>query len=93
MLGLPWSNPLKITIGSDEHILDTTINRGLLMLLNNDYYLDMKESLISQELSTTISNVDYLKDVLTAHINNSSIHGNQEPTVINNTYTTNVVRN
>lgn len=25
--GLPWTNPLKIQIGSDEHILDTTINR------------------------------------------------------------------
>lgn len=27
--GLPWTNPLKIAIGSDEHILDTTINRRI----------------------------------------------------------------
>ena len=54
MHGLPWTNPLKLTIGSDEHILDTTINRGLMMLLNNDYYLDMKTSLMSQELSAII---------------------------------------
>lgn len=44
--GLPWSNPQKITIGSDEHILDTTINRGLMMLLQNDYYLESRRSFI-----------------------------------------------
>ena len=61
MHGLPWTNPLKLTIGSDEHILDTTINRGLMMLLNNDYYLDMKTTLMSQELSATIGNVRIFK--------------------------------
>ncbi len=25
--GLPWTNPLKLQIGSEEHIIDTTINR------------------------------------------------------------------
>ena len=44
--GLPWTNPLKLQIGSDEHVIDTTINRGLMMLLNNDYYLDFKNNFI-----------------------------------------------
>ena len=44
--GLPWSNPQKITIGSDEHILDTTINRGLMMLLQNDFYLESRRAFI-----------------------------------------------
>lgn len=73
--GLPWTNPLKLTIGSDEHILDTTINRGLMMLLNNDYYLDMKEMLMSQELSAIISNTSMIKQALIDHINDSEQHG------------------
>lgn len=90
MLGLPWTNPLKLTIGSDEHILDTTINRGLMMLLNNDYYLDMKETLMSQELSAVISNSNTLYDALRTHINRTEIHGGQG-TTINNIYNTTVV--
>ena len=50
MHGLPWSNPQKLTIGSDEHILDTTINRGLIMLLQNDYYLETRGHIFSQEI-------------------------------------------
>lgn len=88
MPGLPWTNPLKLTIGSDEHILDTTINRGLMMLLNNDYYLDMKTTLMSQELSAVIDNTTYLNNVLTEHISNASIHNGRGTTIINNTYTT-----
>ena len=84
--GLPWTNPLKLQIGADEHILDTTINRGLMMLLNNDYYLDIKANVLSQELSTTIKNEDVLKDVLERHINDDSIHGKTSltTTIINN---------
>ena len=88
--GLPWTNPLKLTIGSDEHILDTTINRGLMMLLNNDYYLDMKESLMAQELSTIISNTNLLKDVLISHIKDSEQHGIDGIT-IENKYTTTII--
>ena len=90
MRGLPWTNPLKLTIGSDEHILDTTINRGLMMLLNNDYYLDMKEMLMSQELSAVISNTKMLKNALVEHINNKNEHGSQGVTV-NNVYNTTIV--
>jgi len=90
MHGLPWTNPLKLTIGSDEHILDTTINRGLMMLLNNDYYLDMKEMLMSQELSAIISNTKMLKNALVEHIGTQSIHGAKGPQ-INNYYTTTIV--
>ena len=86
--GLPWTNPLKITIGSDEHILDTTINRGLMMLLNNDYYLDMKTTLMSQELSAVIDNTEYLNQTMRDHINNTGIHGARGTTIVNNSYTT-----
>ena len=72
--GLPWTNPLKIQIGSDEHILDTTINRGLMMLLNNDYYLDMKTKVMTEDLSQAIKNEDILADVLEKHVNDDSIH-------------------
>lgn len=27
--GLPWTNPLKLQVGSEEHIIDTTINRRI----------------------------------------------------------------
>ena len=59
-----------------------------MMLLNNDYYLDMKQSLMSQEISTLISNTDILKDVLTAHVLDTSIHGARGVTEIKNYYTT-----
>lgn len=62
--GLPWTNPLKLQVGSNEHIIDTTINRGLMMLLNNDYYLDLKASIIGEKLSAMIkSNEDFRKDI------------------------------
>lgn len=92
MLGLPWTNPLKLTIGSDEHILDTTINRGLMMLLNNDYYLDMKETLMSQELSSIISNTDLLRDTISAHISDQKLHSQRGNTVVNNYYYTTISR-
>lgn len=56
-----------------------------MMLLNNDYYLDMKETLMSQELSAVISNTNILYDELREHINNQSLHGNKG-VVINNVY-------
>ena len=62
--GLPWTNPAKITIKSSEFINDVTINRGLLNLLNNDYYLDLKTEAINEYLETVIQN----------HINNNDIH-------------------
>ena len=83
MAGLPWTNPLKIQIGSDEHVLDTTINRGLMMLLNNDYYLDMKSMIMSTEINELIENTDTIKNVLEDHINNKDLHG-KEPIIIQN---------
>ncbi len=62
--GLPWTNPAQITIKSSEFINDVTINRGLLNLLNNDYYLDLKSEAINQ----------YLEEVVKAHINDTEIH-------------------
>lgn len=64
--GLPWTNPAKITIKSSEFINDVTINRGLLNLLNNDYYLDLKTEAINE----------YIETVLQDHINNDNIHFN-----------------
>ena len=79
--GLPWTNPLKIQIGSDEHIIDTTINRGLMMLLNNDYYLDTKHALISNTLSSMIKNENALESALYQHITDASIHGSSQVVV------------
>lgn len=62
--GLPWTNPAKITIKSSEFINDVTINRGLLNLLNNDYYLDLKSEAINK----------YLETIVQDHINDDSIH-------------------
>jgi len=62
--GLPWTNPQKVTIKSDEYVSDMTINRGFLNLLNNDYYLDLKTEALNKYVETTID----------AHINDTSIH-------------------
>lgn len=62
--GLPWTNPQKITIKSDQYVSDMTLNRGLLALLNNDYYLDLKSEAINK----------YLENIIDEHINNSDIH-------------------
>ena len=74
MLGLPWSNAQKITIGTDEHILDTTINRGLVMLLQNDYYLETRGHIFSQEIAELYNNNESLFSTLTEHINNELVH-------------------
>ena len=74
MLGLPWSNAQKITIGSDEHILDTTINRGLIMLLQNDYYLETRGHILSQEIAEIYDNHNEIFSKLVDHINNESMH-------------------
>ena len=74
--GLPWTNPLKLQIGSDEHVIDTTINRGLMMLLNNDYYLDFKNNFISNELSSLLDVAGSIYDILSEHISDNSIHNN-----------------
>lgn len=81
--GLPWTNPLKLQIGSDEHIIDTTINRGLMMLLNNDYYLDMKDSLLSKELSDLLNNQQLIKNAFIEHINNTDMHYTNQTSIIN----------
>ena len=60
------------------------------MLLNNDYYLDMKDTLMSQELSSIISNTNLLNNAIKEHILNSSIHGAKE-TIIKNYYSTTIV--
>jgi hypothetical protein len=41
-----------------------TLNRGLLALLNNDYYLDLKSEAINK----------YLENIMDEHINNKDIH-------------------
>lgn len=45
------------------------------MLLQNDYYLDMKAAIMSQELSSVIKNEDVLADILSSHINDMTMHG------------------
>lgn len=62
--GLPWTNPQKVTIKSDEYVSDMTINRGFLNLLNNDYYLDLKTEAINRYVESTID----------SHIADKSIH-------------------
>jgi len=46
-----------------------------MMLLNNDYYLDLKTSIMSQEISSVVGNLDILQSAFLEHINDSSIHG------------------
>ena len=74
MHGLPWSNPQKLTIGSDEHILDTTINRGLIMLLQNDYYLETRGHIFSQEISALYDDTETLLSTIQKHIEDTSAH-------------------
>ena len=62
--GLPWTNPQKVTIKSDEYVSDMTINRGFLNLLNNDYYLDLKTEALNRYVESTID----------AHIADTDIH-------------------
>lgn len=62
--GLPWTNPQKVTIKSDEYVSDMTINRGFLNLLNNDYYLDLKTEALNRYVESTID----------AHIADKDIH-------------------
>ena len=59
--GLPWNNPQKITVKADQYISQLVINRGLLNLLSNDYYLDLKTERINQ----------YLLQLVDPHIRNS----------------------
>lgn len=62
--GLPWTNPQKVTIKSDEYVSDMTVNRGFLNLLNNDYYLDLKTEAIN----------NYIERAIDTHIDDESIH-------------------
>lgn len=62
--GLPWTNPEKITVKSDEYISQLVINRGLLSLLSNDYYLDLKSQRINQ----------YIEDIINQHMGDGTIH-------------------
>lgn len=92
--GLPWTNPLKLQIGSDEHIIDTTINRGLMMLLNNDYYLDLKSNAISKELSSLLDITSSLYDNVSEHISDMSLHGEGDKiNIITNNNTTQQINN
>ena len=75
---------MKLQIGSDEHIIDTTINRGLLMLLNNDYYLDAKSSLLAAQLSSAIDNINAVYEGLKSHIYDNSMH--HQNSIVVNTY-------
>lgn len=62
--GLPWNNPQKITVKADEYISQLVINRGLLNLLSNDYYLDLKTQRLNQ----------YVTDIFGPHIKDKTIH-------------------
>jgi hypothetical protein len=64
MHGLPWTNPQKVTIKADEYVSDMTINRGLLNLLNNDYYLDLKAEALNK----------YIEENIDTHMADKSIH-------------------
>lgn len=45
-----------------------------MMLLNNDYYLDLKTKVIAENLSAVINNQNIMIDSLVEHINNDSMH-------------------
>lgn len=62
--GLPWSNPQKLTVKSDEYINQMVVNRGFLNLLSNDYYLDLKSERINQ----------YIEGIIKNHIDDKDIH-------------------
>lgn len=66
--GLPWNNPQKITVKADEYISQLVINRGLLNLLSNDYYLDLKTERINQ----------YIVQQFGPHMNDMTIHWTSE---------------
>jgi hypothetical protein len=53
------------------------------MLLNNDYYLDTKNMVMSKEISSLINNTDYLYEKLITHIEDGSLHG-KDPIIIQN---------
>lgn len=69
--GLPWNNPQKITVKADEYISELVINRGLLNLLSNDYYLDLKTERINQ----------YLLQSIGPHTTESTIHWTEDEIV------------
>lgn len=62
--GLPWTSPQKIAISSSQYISNAIINRSLLHLLNNDYYLDIKTQAINK----------YIEENLVTHITNQDVH-------------------
>ena len=66
--GLPWNNPQKITVKADQYISQLVINRGLLNLLSNDYYLDLKTERINQ----------YIVQLFGPHIADTSIHWTED---------------
>ena len=61
--GLPWSSPQKIAIHSTQYINNNIINRGLLSLLNNDYYLQIKTQAINNFIEKNIAEHIYDEDL------------------------------
>lgn len=61
--GLPWSSPQKIAIHSTQYINNSVINRGLLSLLNNDYYLEIKTQAINNFIEKNIAGHIYDEDL------------------------------
>ena len=53
------------------------------MLLNNDYYLDTKQMIMSKEISSLINNTDALYAELMDHVRDDSLHG-KDPIIIQN---------
>jgi hypothetical protein len=53
------------------------------MLLNNDYYLDTKQMIMSKEISSLINNTDALYGELMNHVKDDSLHG-KDPIIIQN---------
>ena len=64
------------------------------MLLNNDYYLDTKTSLLATQLSAAILNIDLVNESLKSHLNDTNMH-HQNGVVVNNYHneTMNIVNN
>lgn len=65
-----------------------------MMLLNNDYYLDTKESLLATQLSAVLNNIEVVYEGLKSHLEDTSMH--HQNGVIVNTYhneTMNIVNN
>ena len=56
------------------------------MLLQNDYYLETRGHIFSNEILGLNSNVDYVKNLLETHISNDTVHNYDNSTIKYTTY-------